>query len=99
MNSFIVGVEISSGCATPDWRLPGRTLPEVLHGQFSAPTLAQVLQKNVFPLRGIGKLFGLAGEVEDHGRVFVGFAPGPGFGDVIGVFKLKDEMVLVAGRR
>ena len=42
----------------------------------------------------------LAGEVEDHGSVFVVFAPGPGFRDVIGVVEMKDEMMLVArGRR
>ncbi len=38
----------------------------------------------------------LSGEVEDHGSVFVAFAPGPGFRDVIGVFQLKDKMMLVA---
>src|SRR5260370_29629217 len=41
----------------------------------------------------------LAGEVEDHGSIFVARAPGPGFGDVIVVLEAEDEMMLVARGR
>jgi hypothetical protein len=37
----------------------------------------------------------LSGEVEDHGSVFVAFAPCPSFRDVIVILKAKDEVMLV----
>ena len=42
----------------------------------------------------------LAGQVNDHRRIFAVLAPNPGFGDVISVVEMKGELVLVArGRR
>ena len=36
-----------------------------------------------------------AGEVEDHGSVFVAFAPRPGFRDVIVILEAEDKVMLV----
>ena len=38
-----------------------------------------------------------AGEVEDHWGVFAVGAPGPGFGDVVGIVEAENEVMLVAG--
>jgi hypothetical protein len=51
-----------------------------------------------FPKRRLISVFP-AGEMENHGSVFVAFAPRPVLGGVIFVFKADNEVMLVAGGR
>ena len=60
-----------------------------LHFREQRPRIHSILEA-----RRVALVF-LSGEVEDHGSVFVAFAPRPGFRDVIVILEAEDKVMLV----